>query len=78
METRIIPARHEFLMDVIAKNENAEVTMESQGLVEGLKDVENRTGILVADCLISVNDSKSRLRVVNLSDKNSRYSKILK
>ena len=68
LETLIIQARHEAWIDVIAKNENAEVTKKSQGLVEGLKDLENRTGVLVADCLISVNDSKSQLRVFNLSD----------
>ena len=68
LETLIIPARHEAWIDVIVKNENAEVTKKSQGLVEGLKDFENRTGVLVADCLISVNDSKSQLRVFNLSD----------
>ena len=68
LETLIIPARHEAWIEVIVKNENAEVTKESQGLVEGPKDFENRPGILVADCLISINDSKSHLRVVNLSD----------
>ena len=68
LEMLIIPARHEAWIDVIAKNENAEVTKKSQGLVEGLKDFETCTGILVADCLISVNGSKSQLRVANLSD----------
>ena len=66
-ETLIIPARNEAWIDVIVKNENAEVTTKSQGLLEGLKDFENRTGILVARCLISVNNSKSHMRVVNLS-----------
>ena len=67
LETLIIPARHKTWIDVIVKNENAEVTKKSQYLVEGLKDFENRTGILVADCLISVNNSKSQLRVVDFS-----------
>ena len=68
LELLIIPARHEAWIDVIVKNENAEVTKKSQGLVEGLKDFENRAGVLVADCLISVNDTKRQLWVVNLSD----------
>ena len=68
MGALIIPARHEAWIDVIVKNENAEVTKKSQGLVEGLKDFENCTGVLVADCLISIKNSKSQLRVVNLSD----------
>ena len=36
---------------------------------------EHRTGILVADCLISVNNSKSQLRVVNLSDNEIKFFK---
>ena len=63
-----MPARNEAWIDVIVKNQNAEVTKKSQGLVEGLKDFKIRTGVLVADCLISVNDSKSQLRFVHLSD----------
>ena len=78
LRTLIIPAKHEAWIDVIVKNENAEVTKKSQGLVEGLKDFENRTGILVADCLISVNDSKSQLRVVNFSDKELKLFKSIK
>ena len=66
LETLKILARQEAWIDVIVKNENAEETKKSQGLVEGFKDFENRTGFLVADCLISVNDLKSQLRVVNL------------
>ena len=67
LETLIILARHEAGIDLFVKNENAEVTKKSQGLVEGLMDFENRTGILSAHCLISVNNSRSHLRVVNLS-----------
>ena len=78
LRTLIIPAKHEAWIDVIVKNENAEVTKKSQGLVEVLKDFENRTGILVADCLISVNDSKSQLRVVNFSDKEFKLFKSIK
>ena len=68
LETLIIPATHEAWIEVIVKNENAEVTKKIQRLVEGVKYIENCTGILVADCLISVNNSKSQLRVVNRSD----------
>ena len=75
MKTHIIPARHEAWIDVIVKKENAEVKQKSQGLIEGLKDFENRTGILLADCLTSVNDSKSQLRAVNLSDNEIKLFK---
>ena len=78
LETLIIPARHEAWIDVIVKNENAEVTKKSQDLVEGLKDFGNRTGVLVADCLIPVNDSKSQFRVVNLSDSDIKLFQITK
>ena len=69
LETFIIPARHEAWIDVNVKKENAEVIKKSPGLVEGLKDFKNFTGVLVADCLISVNNSKSQLRFFNFCDK---------
>ena len=78
METLIVPAKHEAWIYVIVKNETAEVIKKSQGLVEGLKDIGNCTGILVADCMISVKNSKSRLRVVNFSDNEIKLFKNIK
>ena len=75
LETLITPARHEAWIELIVKNENAEVTKKTKGLFERLKDFENHTGILVTDCLISVNDSKSQLRVVNFSDNEIKLFK---
>ena len=65
LNTSIKPANYKSCIDIIVRNQKSEAATGTQGAVEGLKDLEGRTAILVADSLVSVNDPYSQLRTAN-------------
>ena len=59
LNTSIKPANYISWIDIIVRNQKSQAATKTQGAVEGLKDLERRTAILVADSLISLNDPYS-------------------
>ena len=53
-----ITSRHEKLVEIVIKVENGTVFSSTEGLIEGIQEFEEKTGLLVADSQVSVNKKK--------------------
>ena len=63
-----IQSKNESLMKIRLADENGEEIPGVEGLVEVNEDFELKTGLLLAVCLISMEDGWSLIKVLNLTD----------
>ena len=61
-----IPSRHDILVEIVIKVENVTVFSSTEGLFEGIQEFKERTGLLVADSQVIVNQEKKCLKVLNM------------
>ena len=55
-------------MKIRLADENGEEIQGVEGLVEAIKDIESKTGLILAACMISMEDGWSLIKVLNLMD----------
>ena len=66
--------RHKKLVETVIKDERGTVFSSTEGLIKGIQKIEERTGLLVADPLVSVNQGKNCLYLLNmLSEAINKY-----
>ena len=58
-----LQSKNESLMKIRLFDENGEEVPGVEGLVEALEDFELKTGLLLADCMILMNDGFSLIKV---------------
>ena len=63
-----ILSKNESLMKIRLADENGEEILGVEGLVEVNEDFELKTGLLLAACMISMEDGWSLIKVLNLTD----------
>ena len=64
--TARIPSRQKKVIEIVIKNENGTVLSSPEGLIEGIQEFQDKTGKLVADSLVSFNQGKKYLKVLNM------------
>ena len=63
-----IQSKNEILMKIRLADENGEEIPGVEGLVEAIEDFDLKTGLLLAACMISMEDGWSMIKVLNLTD----------
>ena len=58
--------RHEKLVETVIKDEHGTVFSSTEGLIKGIQKIEERDRLLVADPLVSVNQGKNCLYLLNM------------
>ena len=58
--------RQKKLVETVIKDERGTVFSSTEGLIKGIQKIEERTGLLVADPLVSVNQGKNCLYLLNM------------
>ena len=60
------PSRQEKLGEIFIKDQKGTALSSPEGLNEGIQELKEKTGLLVADSLTSVSQGKSCLNVLNM------------
>ena len=67
-QNTFIQSKNENIMRIRLADENGEEIPGVEGLVKAIEDLELKTGLLLATCMISMKDGSSLIKVLNLTD----------
>ena len=67
-KNEIVPSKHEALINIHLRDGNNEETPGKEGFVEGIEGFQDRTGLIVASCMVSPKQGQALIKVLNLTD----------
>ena len=70
-----IQSRNKILMMIRLADENGEEILGLEGLVEAIEDFELKTGLLIAACMILMNDGSSLIKSLKSNKRTSDRGK---